>query len=308
MQNNFQNEIQDFDETLDISELFTVIWKRKIFITIFTLIIAISSVLYSLSLPNLYTSKVLLVPSENKNSLSSSLGAYSGIAGIAGINLPGGGDNLSEEAMARIMSFDFFNKYFLPNIQLENLLAVDKWNRNINTLTYIEDSFNSDTKTWVRKVKPPKSLVPSAQEAFKQYKLAVTVNEDKKNQFVNISVTHKSPYIAKKWNDVIVSKINKSMRLETQKRAEESILFLNETYSSTKKDVIKNAVSDLIETQMQTLMLSSVSPDYVYKTIDSAIVPEIKSSPNRALICIVLTLIGGFVSIFLAIFLHYYKN
>ena len=97
------------------------------------------------------------------------------------------------------------------------------------------------------------------------------------------------------------------MREESQKKAQESIVFLNETYNKTKKDVIKKAVSELIETQMQTLMLSSVSKDYVYKTIDSALVPEGKSSPNRALICIVITLIGGFLSMFISIFLHFRK-
>ena len=199
------------------------------------------------------------------------------------------------------MSFDF-SKHFLPYIELENLFAVDKWNRNNNTITYLKNIYDPVTKTWVRKVKPPKKNVPSEQEAYKQYKLAVTVNENKKNKYVSISVTHKSPYVAKKWNDIIVSQINKSMREESQKIAQESIVFLNEAYNKTKKDVIKKAVSELIETQMQTLMLSSVSKDYVYKTIDSALIPEGKSSPNRALICIVITLIGGFIYVHINIF------
>lgn len=307
MQNNPINNNADFDQTIDITELFQAVWQRKIFIIIFVSICAVSSVVYSLSLPNMYSSKVLLAPSEKQNSLSSSLGAYSSLAGIAGINMPGGGDNLSIEAMERIMSFDFFSKHFLPYIELENLFAVDKWNRNNNTITYLKNIYDPVTKTWVRKVRPPKKNVPSEQEAYKQYKLAVTVNENKKNKYVSISVTHKSPYVAKKWNDIIVSQINKSMREESQKIAQESIVFLNEAYNKTKKDVIKKAVSELIETQMQTLMLSSVSKDYVYKTIDSALIPEGKSSPNRALICIVITLIGGFLSIFISIFLHFRK-
>ena len=280
-------------------------WNRKILIIAITTIAAISSVFYSLSLPNIYSSKSVLAPTSQEKSLSSALGAYSSLAGMAGISLGGSGDNMSIEAMARIKSFDFFEKHFLPFIDLENLLAVEKWNMPANKITYNEESFDDQNKKWIRKVKPPKSVIPSNQEAFKEYKKIVSVNEDKKTQYVVLSVSHKSPYIAKKWNDLIINNINESMRDETKKIADESIIFLNKIYGNAKKDAIKTASSELIEAQMQKLMLASVGKDYVYKTIDSPLVAEIKSSPNRALICIVGTFIGGFISLISAILLHF---
>ena len=59
---------------------------------------------------------------------------------------------------------------------------------------------------------------------------------------------------------------------------------------------------------MQKLMFASVRNDYVYKTIESPLVPELKSSPNRAVICIVGTLIGFFLSIFLVLIMQLRKG
>ena len=56
---------------------------------------------------------------------------------------------------------------------------------------------------------------------------------------------------------------------------------------------------------MQTLMLASSNEDYIFKTINSPIVPEEKSGPNRAFICIVGTLFGFIFSIILVLIQHF---
>ena len=53
-----------------------------------TSIFAVSSVFFSLSLPNICNIKAVLLPASDKNSINGQLGAYSSLAGIAGINLP----------------------------------------------------------------------------------------------------------------------------------------------------------------------------------------------------------------------------
>ena len=117
--------------------------KRKYLISLLTTIAAVLSVLYALSLPNIYTSKALLAPSSSNNS-TSNMGAYSSLAGLAGISLPGGeSGNPIIEAMARIKSFDFFVNYFVPNIKIENLVAVDSWLREDNIMIYKSNIFDN---------------------------------------------------------------------------------------------------------------------------------------------------------------------
>ena len=49
---------------------------------------------------------------------------------------------------------------------------------------------------------------------------------------------------------------------------------------------LRNLFYDLIQSQTETMMLANVREEYVFKTIDPATVPEFKSEPKRAFICI----------------------
>ena len=123
--------------------------------------------MYSLSLPNIYTSTTILAPATADDSLASKLGNFSSLGAIAGISLPSGTASKSQEAMERIKSFDFFSAYILPNIKLENLMAVKKWVLETNEIIYDEELFDQVNNKWIRDT--PK-IIPSNQEAFKVYK------------------------------------------------------------------------------------------------------------------------------------------
>ena len=98
------------------------------------------------------------------------------------------------------------------------------------------------------------------------------------------------------------------MREIDKKNAEKSINFLKETSKTTSIKSIQEAISKLLEIQMQTLMLASSNEEYIFKVIDSPRIPEIKSSPDRALICIIGTLLGLFLSSIFVLIKHYLKS
>jgi LPS O-antigen subunit length determinant protein (WzzB/FepE family) len=53
----------------------------------------------------------------------------------------------------------------------------------------------------------------------------------------------------------------------------------------------------LIEEQTKSKMLAEASPEYAFVTVSKAMVPEEKSKPKRALVCILGTLLGGMLSV-----------
>ena len=219
------------------------------------------------------------------------------------------GSSKTQEAIERIKSFEFFSKHFIPNIQLENLMAVKKWIPEENTLIYDENLFNPNTKVWKRDVSYPKKIIPSNQEAFEEvYEKILSISMNKNSGFVSISITHKSPMIAKKWLDLIILNINESMRELDKQSSQRSIDFLNESTKLTSVRSINDVISILLENQMQTLMLANSQKDYVFKIIESPIAPEKKSGPGRALICIILTFLGGLFSICVVFVQHYRKS
>lgn len=300
-----------FEHSSLIHEEDIIIKLLKVFIKRLRLICAISllsiflSIVIAILIPNIYTSSALLSPAEETESLSSKLGAYSSLAGIANVSLPGESNNSTSEAIERIKSFTFFQDFFLPNIKLEDLYAANNWDENTNKITYKRRAFDSKEGVWVRKVNPPKKPKPSDQEAYEIYKEIISISEDRKTMFVRVSVDHYSPYIAREWLDLIIFNINESMRKIDQDTARKSISFLNKTSQETNLNEIKEAISTLLETQMQNLMLASASEDYIFKILDHPIVPEEKTRPNRAVIVILGSIIGFIVSLALSIFIDY---
>ena len=303
-QDNINNQ---YDDAVDLKEILQILFNKKILIGFLTLFFAVVSVFAAISMSDVYKSSSLLAPTSQDESLSSSLGGLSSLAGIAGVSLPAGSISDSQIAVKRIESFEFFSKNFLPSIKLEDLMAEKKWIPQENKLIYDKDIFDEPSNKWVRKVSYPKKTIPSSQEAFKEFKKALSINQDEETGLVYLSIEHISPHVAKEWMDVIIYNINERMREIDKEDAQNSINFLSDSIKTTNSQSIKLVFSKLMESQMQTLMLASSNEDYIFKTINSPIVPEEKSGPNRAFICIVGTLFGFIFSIILVLIQHFRK-
>ena len=66
------NHPNDFDDEIDLRELFHVLLEGKWIVVSLTAFISILGVIYSLLLPNIYESKAILVPVNSSSSISSS--------------------------------------------------------------------------------------------------------------------------------------------------------------------------------------------------------------------------------------------
>lgn len=292
------NKEYNFDENIDIKEVFQILIENKFFLLKFTSFFVLVSLVLAIYLPNIYKSAALLAPVQEDVGGMPNLSQYSGLANLAGISLPDEVSDKSLEAIERIKSFEFFSTYFLKNISIENLMAVKKWDIKDNTLSYKTGDFDPFTKKWIRDVKPPKSQIPSAQEAYEEYLDILAISQDTETGFVSISIEHFSPYIAKEWLDKIIFYIDESMRQEDKQKAIRSIDFLNKRMLDTNYAEIKEALSELLQSQTQILMLTEINDDYIFKAIDSPIAPEEESRPNRILII----MIGMFFGLFLSSF------
>ena len=99
---------------------------------------------------------------------------------------------------------------------------------------------------------------------------------------------------------------NKFVNLD-KKIAQNSINYLNSFSKTTNIQSLKDATSNLLESQMRSLMLAESSDEYVLKVIDSPVVPELKSAPSRATVCILITFFGGILSLVYVLSAHFYR-
>ncbi|MDC1328931.1 Wzz/FepE/Etk N-terminal domain-containing protein [Pseudomonadales bacterium] len=303
----FQNT-EAFDDEIDLKELFIVLWNGKLVITLITGFAAVCAVLYALSLPNIYESKALLAPKGGSGAggLAGLARQYGGLASLAGINIGGGGGESSKSMMAqeKIRSLDFFTRHLHEEIVLD-LIAVDHWDAASRELVYNRNVFDLKSQTWVRDVSYPRQAKPSAQEAHKAFLAVLSLSEDKNTSLVTIAIKHQSPVVAQAWVTLIIEAITAELRGSDVEEAQGSIAFLEQQRTQTSLVSLDEVFAQLIEEQTKTIMLANVSKDYVFNVIDPAVVPELKSDPKRALICILGTLLGGMLGVLLVLVRHY---
>jgi hypothetical protein len=304
---NSNKHPNNFDDEIDLRELFYVLLKGKWIIVSVTAFVSIVGVIYSLSLPNIYTSKALLVPVNSSSGISGALRGYSGLAGLAGISLPSGGDeDNSAKAIQKISSLSFFENNVLSNIHLSDLMAVKSWNSKTNTLTFDESIFDTSSNTWIRDYSYPRQQIPSAQESFEVFKTKhLSLSEDKISGFITLSIKHQSPFVAKQWVELVVNEVNAFYRQKDKLESEKAVSYLNQQISMTGLSEIKQVLAQLLQEETKKLTLIEANQYYVFDYIDPPAVMEKKSQPRRALICILSTLLGGMLSIVLVLTRHY---
>ncbi len=293
---------------VDLLELWDAIWGGKWVIVVMVFVFALGSVFYALSLPNVYRSEALLVPVEESSGggLASLAGQFGGLASLAGVSIGQGGDKTAY-SIEVLKSRDFISHYIRKHDLLVPLMAGIGWDSGNNTIKLDSEIYDEGAQRWI---KPPglgSREAPSMQEAYKEFRKLLGVSQDKKTNFVSVSVEYYSPYIAKQWVDWLVEDINMELKLRDVEEAERSIQFLSSQLDKTIVADMRTIFYELIEEQTKTVMFAEVRKEYAFKTIDEAISPESKIAPKRAIICVLGVLFGGMVAV-LYVLVRYFRR
>ncbi|WP_445427660.1 Wzz/FepE/Etk N-terminal domain-containing protein [Alishewanella sp. HL-SH05] len=294
------------DDEIDLRDLFCAIWQGKWIISATTFVFAVLAVIYALSLPNIYKSEALLSPVSQEGGLSIP-GQLGGLAALAGVNLGGGASDKTTLAIEVLKSRDFIGRFIEKYDLFVPVMAAEGWSLGSNALKIDGDIYNNETQEWVREAKAPFSPKPSIQETYTEFMKLLSVSQDKTSGMVKLSVQHYSPYLAKEWADKLVLEINEDMRNRELAEAQRSISYLNEQIAQTNLADARTMLFSLVEEQTKTLMLANVRSEYVFKTVDRAVVAEKEAKPARALICILAVMLGGMLSV-LVVLIRYFNN
>jgi uncharacterized protein involved in exopolysaccharide biosynthesis len=299
-----------YDDEINLRELFTVLWVDKIKIISVTAIFAILSVFYALSVPNQYKASALLVPAQQQaGGISGALAQLGGIASLAGVSL-GSGDSSESQIAQRIMQSWSFIEDFIKTNNLEiDVFAAEGWDRSSGKLQIDEDLYNSGITQWlVRNDETNKVGMPSSWQLFETFTEMLSVSEDKKTGLVSVSIEYYSPQVAKQWLDMYISAINKHMQERQMEKVTRNIEYLEAQIAKTTIAEMQEVFYTIIEEQLKSKMLAEANPDYAFVSVSPSMVPEQKSQPKRALICILGTLLGAMLSVLLVLIMHHARK
>ena len=71
---------------------------------------------------------------------------------------------------------------------------------------------------------------------------------------------------------------------------------------------VQEALYRIIAEQLKNKMLAEANPEYIFMTVSLSMVPIERFDPNRAMICVRGTLMGGILSIFIVLGAHYIRK
>ena len=293
-----------FDDEFDLRELFNVLWTAKKFIILITAIFAIGSVVYSLSLNNYYQSGSIFI--ARSASGNQGLSQYSGLAAMAGIKLPSSGEDKAAQTIELIQSRKFVKHLMTFDDILPSIMAPKSYNSASQELQYDKKLYDSENKTWKRKPEKNRPIIPSYLEAHEEYiENILSISQDKLTGFILISIEHISPVFAKELLDLIIRESNELLRKKDMEESNQGLVYLTSELSKTPFVEIKESINALIEVQLEKQMLAQIHQDYILIEIEPPFIPEKKSKPSRALICILGTMLGAIISVLIVFIRHY---
>jgi uncharacterized protein involved in exopolysaccharide biosynthesis len=297
-------ENQDKD-TINIGNIIDALFERYKLISIVTSIFAIVSVFYSLSLNNIYQSyATIYVDDPSGTKFSGSNSGLSSLASLAGISIDSG--NQKEDKVQLVITI--LRSYQLAQTMLEekemlpSLLATKKVDKLSGEIIFNPKLYNYDLDKWLDK---DGNFItgPSAADVYKALGKSLKSSFSKRTGFLTVSFEHESPEFSEYVLSLILNKIDTSIRDRDEFNAQNSIKFLKKELEIIETGELRAAVSALIQSELQKIILAKRNSTYILNFIQPPFVPFEKNRPSRAMICIMGTILGFILACSFSLFM-----
>ena len=280
---NDSKSADDNQSGIKLSEVIEFIKVNFKVLTVLTIFSALASITVSLVVKEEYKASVMMVldgADSGGGGLSSLAPKFGTLSDLVGLNI--GADPQKGTALAiletRKFTDDFFEEYDL--------------------LPYLfPESYEWDSKNEIWLGSPPK-------KRFIYLKMTemMSITEDRVTGVFTISVLDRDPKMAAKMANDLVAYLNQTIRETAVRDAELKIGYLNKEIAKTSDIESRQMLFQLIGQETRGIMIANTKEDYVFTIIDPASAPEIRFYPERTMMVITGTIIGGLLSIILVYF------
>lgn len=297
-------------DVISLRQVFAFLWRSKYIISGVTGLFAVVSVIWVLQLPDQYEAELLFTP--NDVSADSGLGGLSGqlggLASLAGLNIGANSSGNAQVALQMLKSRGFVQHFIKSQKLTPALIGAVSWDADSRELIYDTEIYDKSSEKWTRTPPKGKEVEPTAWEAYDKFIERMSLEFDSKSNVVTLSFEHFSPDIAVQVVNALIDEINRIMRERAIEEAEQSIDYLGKEIGNTDVAELKTALFRLVEEQSKTLMLAKIRTDYTFKVIADVVLPEDKSNPKRAFLCLIFTFVGGVFSLFIALIVDAFRK
>jgi len=291
MDNVKETKIEDSfeDQGIDLVELFDVLLLGKRAIILITSFFALSTLIYSLSLTNYYKPSAVLSIRAASGENSGGISAFSGIAAMAGVSIPTTANEKADLVIATISSRKFFKQILTIKDFKPKLMAPKSFLKNTGELIYDDEIYDPEKKEWIDE--------PNFEETYLRYTGELSTTKQVTG-FIKLSYEHLSPVVAKEILEIVIENTNNILREQDLRESKLALDYLKKEINQTALVEIRVSINELVKAQLEKQMIAEVNKDYILKTIEAPYLTDLKSRPRRAIMSIMGTLFGAFISIF----------
>jgi len=264
---------------IGISAIAHTVWQARYQVLLIVTVSTLLGIAFSLLSPSWYRATVLMIPAEEKtgDNFAGQIGGIASLAGLAGIRVGGGN---TAEAIGVLKSRELTSA-FIKDQGLMPVMFADEW--------------DSGSKKWRS---PDPADWPDLRKGVRYFDESIRfVREDKVSGLVTLIIEWKDPDLTAKWANMLVRRVNNTMRSRALLEAEANVAYLRMELSSTSIVTLQAAISRLLEVELQKLMLARGNEEFAFRIVDPAQVPQLRSWPPRVLI----TTLSGILGIIAAV-------
>lgn len=303
---NKQDTSINYDDDFAMSDLVAIFQKNQKLILATILTFFLASSIFIFTTPNTYQSNTLLSIVDDTEAGGSGFQTmatrYGGLASIAGVSLGQDNDSKTDFVIATIRSRNFFEHLVNTLDILPSLVASKSYDINSRKLILDEDIYDEKKKSWIKEK-------PGMEIAHEQYFLNyLTVAENNKTGFISLGFEHISPEFSYEMTKNILTEANNIVRMQHMEEAARSLSYLNSALKDTLEIGTKSSITTLIEAQLKIQMLTKVRTNYILRPIDKPYLPERKFAPSRLKFVLLSSFLGFILSMFFAMYLHYFSS
>jgi uncharacterized protein involved in exopolysaccharide biosynthesis len=246
---------------IDLRVLLTQLWRRRWWIVASTFLGTAMFVAAAFLMTPKYRAAAVALPAASDRSgmatLGSMLGQFGGLAALAGINVDSA-DSRTAEIMAVLRSRAFTER-FISERELMPELFRGKWDAQ-------GGKWKGDRQDW-----------PTLAQAYKYFDKSVrTISQDKKTGLITVAIEWPDPTKAADLANDLVGRLNAEMRARAARDTNASINYLQKELTATSTVETREAISRLMEAQINQRMLANVTAEYSLRVVDRAMPPDRK--------------------------------
>lgn len=293
----------DIVSKIDLKEILLNIKKHLLKIIIFIFLTVLGSLMYALSLPNIYSSSLILSPQGGSTGKANS-SRISSLASFAGINIDsksGGQDPYL--LMVTTLNDYKFNKFVIEKYNLIEKLNSDQnlvFTLGIDTFYHL---FNSK-----QVIKEKNDFVYFAN--FKKVLGIVSLFNNPKTGLITIKATYKDRFLADELVNIYLKELTTFIKNNDMKAFDEQIKFYKNELKNTKDLVLKEQLTQSLSGIFQKKVFSKANEYYFVTKLTNSRVSFIseKVAPKRKRIIIMSFIVSLTFGIVFALAYEFIRN